>query len=340
MIVVENLTKYYGSFLALDNISFTIKEGEIVGFLGPNGAGKTTTIRIITTFLPPTSGKVYVAGYDVTERSVEVREKIGYLPENTPLYPELRVKEYLNFRAELKKVKDRKKAIDRVIEECKLGDVVNALIGELSKGYRQRVGLADALISDPPILILDEPTLGLDPLQIRQTRQLIKELGKERTVFISSHILPEIEQIASKAIIINKGRIVGEGSIEELREKAGGFRKIFVEARDHKGKENIKDVVESLRNIEEVENVEYEEEEDKLYRFSIKSKGEGKRGLLEERIFELFVEKEWVLRKLYTEALTLEEVFAEITTKEEEVEEREEEKGEDREEEKEEKKEE
>jgi ABC-2 type transport system ATP-binding protein len=218
MIQVENLTKYFGSILAVDHISFQIERGELVGFLGPNGAGKTTTLRILTSYLPATSGIATVAGHDVMNESMEVRKHIGYLPESVPLYTEMRVEEYLDYRAKLKGVerKERPKRIEYCLDRCRIREVRRRLIGTLSKGYRQRVGLADAMVHDPQILILDEPTVGLDPLQIRETLALIRELGEKRTILLSTHILSEIEAICRRVIIITWGRIGSDKRMAEL----------------------------------------------------------------------------------------------------------------------------
>jgi ABC-2 type transport system ATP-binding protein len=218
MIQVCDLTKYFGPVLAVDHVSFEIDKGEIVGFLGPNGAGKTTTIRILTSYLPATSGIARVAGHDVMTESMDVRRNIGYLPESVPLYTEMRVEEYLEHRAKLKGLarKDRHKRLEYCLDRCRIREVRRRLIGTLSKGYRQRVGLADAMIHDPPILILDEPTVGLDPLQIRETLALIRELGEKRTILLSTHILSEIEAICQRVIIINWGRIGSDQRMSDL----------------------------------------------------------------------------------------------------------------------------
>ena len=219
MIEVENLTKWYGHTLALDRASFTVEKGQIVGFLGPNGAGKSTTLRILTAYLPATSGKARVAGHDVLLDSLAVRSSIGYMPENVPLYGEMRVEEYLRFRAGLKGVPARQRhtAADRALNMAGLGDVRRRLVGELSKGYRQRVGLADALVADPPVLVLDEPTIGLDPTQIQEVRRLIRSLGGSHTVLLSSHILPEVEKTCSHLVIISAGRIAAAGTVDQLK---------------------------------------------------------------------------------------------------------------------------
>jgi len=222
MIQVDNLTKYFGPIQAVDHISFGVTQGEIVGFLGPNGAGKTTTMRILTTFLPATSGIARVAGFDVMTDSMEVRRNIGYLPESVPLYPEMRVDEYLNYRAKLKGVdrKQRPARMEYCLDHCRIREVRRRLIGTLSKGYRQRVGLADALIHDPPILILDEPTAGLDPLQIRETLSLIKGLAPKHTILLSTHILSEVEAVCKRVIIINAGAIGLDKNLADLATEA------------------------------------------------------------------------------------------------------------------------
>jgi len=232
MISVKKLVKRYGtgagSRVAVDDLSFEVDKGEVVGFLGPNGAGKSTTLRILAGFLGMTSGQVSVAGHDIRAQSFEARQKIGYMPEAVPLYPEMRVAEYLAFRAELKRVprKDRPAFVDDAMAKANVDDVANVLIGSLSKGYRQRVGLADALVARPPLLILDEPTAGLDPNQIREVRDVIRELGKEHTVLLSTHILSEVEASCSRVVVIAKGKLVAEGTMDELSRKrrAAGLR--------------------------------------------------------------------------------------------------------------------
>lgn len=224
MIEVEHLTKDYGTVLAVRELSFTVGQGEIVGFLGPNGAGKSTTLRMLAGFLGPTSGRVRVAGYDLERRSLEARRSIGYMPESSPLYPELRVREYLVFRAALKRVprRQRRRAVDDAMAQAGVADMAEVLVGNLSRGYRQRVGLADALVAQPPLLILDEPTAGLDPNQIREVRALIRRLGGAHTVLLSTHILSEVESTCDRAIVIHRGRLVAQGSIAELRELRRG----------------------------------------------------------------------------------------------------------------------
>src|SRR5262245_3120930 len=229
MIHVERLTKYYGDYPAVRDVSFHVKEGQVVGFLGPNGAGKSTTMRILAGYLAATSGTATIDGIDVFWNSVEARRRIGYMPESCPLYPEMRVAEYLRFRAGLKGVygSKRRTRLDYVLQRCWLNDVRRQLIGTLSKGYRQRVGLADALIAEPKVLILDEPTSGLDPSQIRETRALIKELGHEHTVLLSTHILPEVERTCGRVIIIDKGQVALDRSLKD-GEATGQLEDLFV----------------------------------------------------------------------------------------------------------------
>jgi ABC-2 type transport system ATP-binding protein len=309
MIQVEHLTKRYGDKTAVDDISFRVHEGEVLGFLGPNGAGKSTTMRILTGFIPATSGTARVAGYDVFTDSLNVRRQIGYLPENVPLYPEMRVNEYLTFRTQLKGVprRDRKTKIQEALEKCGIVDVQNQIIGTLSKGYRQRVGLADAMVHDPKILILDEPTIGLDPNQIRQIRALIKELGQKHTILLSTHILPEVEMICGRVIIINKGKLVAMDTPGNLTSKLRGGATISLEA---KGPfERIKTTLEGMSGVLGVKG----ENGAESHRFSVEA---DKGGDAREGIFKTFVDNKWVLLEMKREAVTLEEVFHQITTKE------------------------
>ncbi len=228
MIETSHLSKAYGSLRAVDDVSFRVDRGEVVGFLGPNGAGKSTTLRMLAGFLGPTAGRVRIAGHDIVEEPLLARQSIGYMPETSPLYPEMRVGEYLAFRAELKRVprRDRRAAVRRALADTNIADVEDVVVGHLSKGYRQRVGLADALVAAPPILILDEPTAGLDPNQIRDVRALIRKLGEDHTILLSTHILSEVEATCTRALVIARGRLVAEGSIEEIRamRRGGGVR--------------------------------------------------------------------------------------------------------------------
>jgi len=226
MIQVEGLTKDYGSRRAVENLTFHTENGEIVGFLGPNGAGKTTTMRILCGYMPPTSGTARVAGFDVVEESLEVRKRVGYLPETVPLYPDMTVFDYLKFMADLRHVQDAEDRVDEVIETVHMQDRANSYISSLSKGMRQRIGLAQAIVHQPEVLILDEPTIGLDPAQIVDVRNLIRELGKERTVLLSTHILSEAQQICNRVLIINKGKIVAEDTPERLQARIIGAQRI------------------------------------------------------------------------------------------------------------------
>jgi ABC-2 type transport system ATP-binding protein len=228
MIEVENLTKDYGSRRAVDSLTFDAKQGEILGFLGPNGAGKTTTMRILAGYMPPTSGVAKVAGYDVVEESLEARRRVGYMPESVPLYPDLTVYEYLKYMGDLRGVENIEEQVLKLIDVIQLGDRADSYIEKLSKGMRQRVGIAQALLHEPEVLILDEPTIGLDPAQIREVRELIVKIGKERTVMLSTHILAEAQQICDRVLIINKGVIVAEDSPEKLEERLSGAQRVAV----------------------------------------------------------------------------------------------------------------
>src|ERR1700679_421865 len=253
MIQVENLSKTYSGFRAVQGISFHVKKGEIVGFLGPNGAGKSTTMKVLAGYLPPTDGKISIAGYDVVTDSIEVRKRIGYMPENVPLYTDMRVNEFLRFRAELKKVARRKikDRVEAVKQLCSLKDVENKIIGTLSKGYRQRVGLADALVHDPDLLILDEPTIGLDPNQIRAVRDLIKDLGKHHPILLSTHILSEVELTCGRVLVINRGKIEASDTPANLTKLVRGGGSILLEVKAPAG--DIITKIEALPNIEDVE---------------------------------------------------------------------------------------
>jgi len=309
MIRVKNLTKKYGELKAVDDVTFDVHTGDILGFLGPNGAGKTTTVRIITCFLLPTAGWVEVDGLNVFEHSLEVRKKIGYLPENAPLYSEMNVLDYLHFIMGVRGIlKDRwSQRTKEMIDICGLGPVVNRNIGELSKGFRQRVGLAQAMVHDPEVLILDEPTSGLDPNQIAEIRSLIKELGKEKTVILCTHILPEVEATCRRVLIINEGKIVADGSPAELQASFQGKEQIYIEL-----KAPFEDVESKLANLENVEKVkEILTNGDDLKKFTI----ECARGVdLREGLFRLAVDNNWVLLEMRKEQASLEDVFRQLTT--------------------------
>jgi ABC-2 type transport system ATP-binding protein len=315
MIRVENLTKRYAGVTALNGVSFAVQRGEIVGFLGPNGAGKSTTMRILTGFIPATTGRVEVGGLDVFDHSLEVRRQIGYMPENNPLYVDMRVSEYLKFRARLKDVPraDRKERLDEVMEQCGVADVRRRVIGQLSKGYRQRVGLADALLGDPDLLILDEPTIGLDPVQIRQVRQLIRDLGKRHTILLSTHILPEVEMTCSRVIIIHHGKVLASDTPDNLMKTLHAGGAIQVEVRGPVG-----EVQSVLRTVPGVESVATQPGADNLVQVTVQPKaGADPR----EAIFQAAVNSRWTLRELSRSRTTLEDIFVQITRDEDEAEE-------------------
>lgn len=310
-IKVENLVKNYGTQAAVDNISFDIHTGEIVGFLGPNGAGKSTTMKMITTYLTPTSGKVYVNEMNTEEDSMGVRKSIGYLPEQNPLYLDMNVLDYLEYAAELESVpKDKiNKSIKKMVDICGLGDVQHKDIGELSKGFKQRVGLAQALIHEPDVLILDEPTSGLDPNQIIEIRKLIKQLGKEKTLVLSTHILQEVEATCDRVLIINKGSIVADGTPDSLQDKFKGQVLInLILKKDATDKEHLLRAISSIRNIEKARILK---EDNISYHFDIAgSKGEDVR----EDIFRKLVSMNQVILGLHQEEASLEDIFRELTT--------------------------
>ncbi len=314
MIEVKHLTKLYSGSPAVNNISFHVAKGEVTGFLGPNGAGKSTTMRILASYLPPTSGSVRVAGYDVFRESLQAREQIGYMPENVPLYPEMRVREYLKYRAALKGVKGRKirDRLSDVADLCGLNEVTAKLIGSLSKGFRQRVGLADAMIHEPELLILDEPTIGLDPNQIRQVRELIRNLSRHHTILLSSHILPEVEATCSRVIILNRGKIAAVDTPAELRKRLSRSTRVRLEAK-------VSDIPSSIRQLEslpEVDHVEPEELETGWTLFLLEIRA-GFETDPRPGLFSFCAKNHWEVRDLSRTAASLEDVFTEITASEE-----------------------
>src|SRR5262245_25346105 len=306
MIQVENLTKFFGPVLAVDNITFQVDRGEVVGFLGNNGAGKTTTMRILTTYLPATSGIAKVAGYDVMMQSMEVRRNIGYLPESVPLYSEMRVEEYLEFRAKLKGVdrKARAKRMEFCMDRCRLREVRRRLVGTLSRGYRQRLGLADAMVHDPPILIMDEPTAGLDPYQIRETLALIRELGHDHTILLSTHILSEVEAICERVIIINAGRIGLSQPLAELESQAV----ILLEV---KGQADA--VRNAVRGIPGVAQVNQLGAGDGFSSFEVRTTENQD---LRESLSRAMSEKDWLVRRLDRKSRRLEDAFFDVLREE------------------------
>jgi len=306
MIQVDNLTKTYGPVEAIRDVSFGVEKGQIVGFLGPNGAGKSTTMRILSCFMPASSGSAKVAGYDVFSQSLEVRRRIGYLPENAPLYPDLSVSSYLDFVAEIKGVgrAARRGRVADVMERCFVTDMQNRLIGKLSKGYRQRVGLAQALLGDPEVLILDEPTIGLDPRQIAEIRSLIRSLAGQHTVILSTHILPEVSMVCDGVVIINQGRIVAQGTESDLVRQAFPTARIEVRVAGATG-----DVGGSLRAVPGVLKVEPLAPRDGSVGFLVESE----RGRdVRPELVRLVTGKGWALQELHQVGMSLEEVFIRV----------------------------
>jgi len=307
MIEVRNLTKRYGANKALANLNFSVEEGDILGFLGPNGAGKTTTMNIITGYLSATSGTVSVDGFDVLENPYDVKSRIGYLPEQPPLYQDMTVKEYLYFMYELKRVSlPREKHLEEICELVQLNDVYSRLIKNLSKGYRQRVGLAQALLGNPPVLILDEPTVGLDPKQIIEIRNLIKQLGKKHTVILSSHILSEVQAVCNRIIVIHKGTIVADGTSESLSKDITSDRRLTVRVAGPRDK-----VYKTLRELPGVQKAEESgEKEPGIYEFVL----EGKAGVdVRRTLFSRLSERNWPIMGLKTAELNLEDIFLSLT---------------------------
>jgi len=313
MIKVEGLTKRYARTTAVDNISFEVQKGQIVGFLGPNGAGKTTTMRCLTCFMPPTSGSASVAGFDVLEQPMEVKKRIGYLPEMPPLYPDMEVVEYLNFVGRLKGLSGNEltRRIGEVSERCAVTDVSKKLIAKLSKGYRQRVGLAQAIIHNPDVLILDEPTSGLDPKQINETRDLIRGLAGDHTIILSTHILPEVEQICERVIIIAKGKVVATDTVHNLTNRLRGVETVAVEVEPRTGALDAAVVQSRLEQVSGVSRVILKDSRDGRHLFEAESlQGKAIRGDLARSI----VESGWNLYELRPVALSLEEVFLSLTS--------------------------
>lgn len=312
MISVSELTKKYARNTAVDRISFEVQKGQIVGFLGPNGAGKTTTMRMLTCFLPPTAGKATVAGFDVLEQPLEVKKRIGYLPEAPPLYQEMRTAEYLTFVGRLKGLagSDLRQRVETVCERCAIADVKNKLLGKLSKGYRQRVGLAQAIIHNPEVLILDEPTAGLDPKQINETRDLIKSLAGDHTIILSTHILPEVEQTCQQVIIINKGKLVATDSVGNLQSRARGVESMLVEVAAGKGALDAATVQARLEKVAGVSRVVFKEKRQGGSAFEVEN---NKGSLVPGELARAIVEAGWDLNELRPTTASLEEIFLQLT---------------------------
>jgi ABC-2 type transport system ATP-binding protein len=312
MITVTELTKRYARHTAVDHVSFEVQKGQIVGFLGPNGAGKTTTMRMLTCFLPPTSGQATVAGFDVLEQPFEVKKRIGYLPETPPLYPEMRTVEYLAFVGSLKGLTGAEltKRVEYVLDRCSVADVRDKLLGKLSKGYRQRVGLAQAIIHNPDVLILDEPTSGLDPKQINETRDLIKSLAGDHTIILSTHILPEVEQTCQYVLIINKGKLVVKDSVNNLQNRARGAESLLVEVGGRNGDVDYTLVQRRLELIPGVSRVVFKEKVQNRAAFEVESR---KDGFVRGDLARTIVESGWDLNELRPTAVSLEEIFLQLT---------------------------
>lgn len=308
MIEVEHLTKDYGQFRAIDDISFTVKKGEILGFLGPNGAGKTTVMRVLTCFFPPTKGKVMVAGYNCFEDSLNARKKIGYLPERVPLYADMKVSGYLDFVAGIKGMpaKEIKGKVGQVMDDCGLVEVSGKLISEISRGYRQRVGIAQALVNDPEVLILDEPTVGLDPRQIKEIRKLIKDLAGRHTVILSTHILPEVSILCGRVIIINKGKIAALDSLKHLTSTSSHKMLLRIDG-------NQKEIETGLANLDGVSSVEREKGESGKDDGLIVSLDDKRLG--RQRIQSMIEENDWNLVEMRPVETSLEDIFIQLVTK-------------------------
>ena len=307
MIEVKNITKKYGSFTAVDNISFKIEEGEIIGLLGPNGAGKSTTMNMITGYIEPTEGEIVINGYDISKRPRKAKSQIGYMPEGVPLYSDLTVKEFVTYMAELKKVdrKTRKEKVEKIIEQTGLKDVEKKLTRNLSRGYKQRVSMAGALVGEPKILILDEPTVGLDPKQITEIRALIKELGKTHTVILSSHILSEVSQICNKVIIINKGKIVAVDTPENLEKKVASNNTTYVTVEDTENKmEMIKETIPEIKEIKLIK-----ENEDGTKQYALES---DKDVDLRKIVFNEFAKENITIFEMRKADTTLEDAFMKL----------------------------
>ena len=313
MIQVEDITKRYGTFTAVDKINFEIEEGEVVGFLGPNGAGKSTTMNMITGFIEPTSGRILVDGYDISKKPKKAKKQIGYMPEGVPLYIDLTVREFVTYMAELKGVqrKEKKVMVQKAIENTGLVEVQNQLIRNLSRGYKQRVSMAGALVSNPKVIILDEPTVGLDPKQVTEIRALIKELGKDHTIILSSHILSEVSQICNRVIIINKGKIVAVDTPENLEKKVTGQNSVYVTVEDKENKTaTIKD---KLENVQEIKLVKENEDNTKKY-VIIANEGID----LRKQLFETFAKEGITIFEMKKSDVTLEDAFMQLINSENE----------------------
>ncbi len=308
MISINKLTKYYGEFCALDSINFKINKGEILGLLGPNGAGKTTTLRLLTCYLDPTSGTIDVKDFNIADNPLEIKELIGYLPESAPIYPDMITYDYLNFVAEIRGINPDKKAqrIQELVDICGLYEIMHKFINELSKGYKQRVGLAHAMMGDPEILVFDEPTAGLDPNQIVEIRELIKKIGKEKTVVLSSHILSEVEATCDRVVIINRGKIVADGTVDDLKKSSSKGTDVHLAFKDVK----FDDIKEALKDVKDVKNISETSIEDGVIDVTVKS---GSDSDLRPEIYKIIKKKNWMLMEFTRKTQSLENIFRELT---------------------------
>lgn len=307
MIEVKNVTKKYGDFTSVENMNFNIKEGEIVGLLGPNGAGKSTTMNMLTGFIEPTEGEIIIDGYDMEKKPLKAKKQIGYMPEGVPLYNDLTVKEFISYMADLKMVakKEKKENVQKVIEQTNLIDVQNKLIRNLSRGYKQRVSMAGALVGEPKILILDEPTVGLDPKQITEIRTLIKSLGKTHTVILSSHILSEVSQICEKVIIINKGKIIAIASPKELEEKVKNENSVIVTVEEND--KNIEEITKTIKGVKNIELIKDNEDGTKEYLIISEENTD-----IRKEIFEKYAKEDITIYELKKQEATLEDAFMKL----------------------------
>ena len=312
MIEVNDLTKYYGSFPAVMDINFKIEQGEVVGFLGPNGAGKSTTMKVITGFIPPSSGTATIAGYDIVTESLEARRHIGYMPETVPLYTEMTVREYLDYMGKLRGMtSERIRArIDDVVDICHLEDYYTSIIGKLSKGFRQRLGIAQAILHEPDVLVLDEPTIGIDPIQVVETRQLIKDLGGEHTLILSTHILPEVSQICERVIVINEGQIVATDEPNNLARRLVGSERVDLQVKGPQ--QEVMAVLETVDGVGTISRINIQRGEIPLYRVESEL-GEEIRADLAKTV----IEHGWELHQLEAVTMSLEEIFLRLTTEDE-----------------------
>ena len=313
MIEVEHLTKYYGDFIAIEDVSFQVKRGEIVAFLGPNAAGKTTTMRILTGFIPPSEGTARIAGFDILKNSLEARRQIGYLPESAPIYTDMTVRAYLDFQGQLHKMggAERKKRIDYVIERLRLQFYADSLIAKLSKGFRQRVGIAQAILHDPAVLVLDEPTIGIDPVQVVETRELVKSLRGEHTVVFSTHILSEAAAVSERVVVIHEGHIVAEDRPDNLSVRLRGSEQVQMEVRGP-----ARDVAAKIREVDGVLDLRREDLGSGVFLFIIECKPGAN---LREQLASMVIRNNWGLLSLQSVKMSLEDIFLKLTAKEPEV---------------------